>query len=111
MTGLKVIDGTPTEISKYLREKDKIIEETLNKYYSKEYYRKGFNSGEAMMRDLLGKLFQSQKQKIIEEIEKTSKKWYKIIKRNIKDKYWQSSELNLIQQIEKELLKVLGEKC
>ena len=26
MTGLKVIDGTPTAISKYLREKDKIIE-------------------------------------------------------------------------------------
>ena len=53
---------------------------------------------------------QSQKQKIIEEIEKTSKRWYNIIKKNIKDKYWQSSELNLIQQIEKELLNFLGEK-
>ena len=52
----------------------------------------------------------SQKQKIIEEIEKTSKRWYKIIKKNIKDKYWQSSELNLIQQIEKELLNSLGDK-
>jgi len=59
---------TPTKSNKILLNKnnslkeDKIIEETIEKYYSKEDYRKGFKSGEAMMIDLLKKALQSQKE-------------------------------------------------
>jgi len=98
-----------------MTEKDKIIEEPILtiedlsvKLLSKEFIDWYFKDKQANR--IINLFKQSQKQKIIEEIKKTSKRWYRIIKKNIKDKYWQSSELNLIQQIEKELLNSLGEK-
>jgi len=104
MTGLKVIDGTSTEISKYLREKDKIKDEIYEKYRweiddvnpqtvfaeFQGWMDKGVLDEKKVVRthnEDLRKALKSQKQKIIKII----KNWSGIVNK-------------------KELLKSLGEK-
>jgi len=62
MTGLKIIDGTPTAMSKYLREK--------SNSGMCEFPNSPLTIGKAITYEDLEKALQSQKQKIIEKIEK-----------------------------------------
>jgi len=128
MTGLKVIDGTPTAISGYLRnrlkenfneyvggeitEKD-IIEEMKPTKFLVEYedHGKPFQVWEELFTKLdLQKALQSQKQKIIEEIEKFFKRLRELPTNKVFDTATTKGRnvfYEFIENEEKELLKSL----